>query len=216
MKVYAFESEDWAEAAQHGVTPEKAVEAIERGLSETKNLLPTLSDYINVVVRPNDSGIMPETGTGAYTHDSEFIEITIDKTVPHGAEDMLKSLYEIPFHEGNHAARYNVVPYDDRFIVSAIYEGLATVFEREYSGYKPPYGNYEDDETMAKWFEELKTADWGQRSEMMFMTKDNRRWVGYKTGTWLVDKAIKNSGKSIVELTTLPADDIFKFAGVEV
>ncbi|MEJ0073784.1 MAG: DUF2268 domain-containing putative Zn-dependent protease [Candidatus Saccharibacteria bacterium] len=159
-------------------------------------------------------GVIPEYGTGALTHDTEFIEIHFDAAVPHGRERVLKSLYETPFHEGNHAARWNSVAYDERFIASVTFEGLATVFEREYAHYQPLYGKYEDDDTMREWFAELEQADWDERAVLFFGNPDGRRWIGYKTGAWLIDKAMKNSGKSVIELTGLPHDEIVSLTGM--
>ncbi len=214
MKIYTFESVDWTEAEGHGLTKEKSIEAVERGLDATKKLLPMLSGHMNIVVRPNSRSIIPEYGTGGYTYDSEFIEIWFDKTVPHGAEKTLESLYQTVFHEGNHAARYNVIEFDGRFLNSVVTEGLATVFEREHAGYQPLYGQYGDDATMQQWLAELKSANWDKREELFFDNSDGRRWIGYKTGTWLIDRAIKNSGKSVIELTEFKCDDILKLASV--
>lgn len=216
MKVYAFDAADWSIAERHGITRELAVLAVEQGLGTTKALLPTLSDHLNVVIRPNETGIIPEYGTGARTHDAEFIEIWFDKNVPHGAKKTLESLRQTVFHETNHAARWSSIPEDYRLIEGAIFEGLATVFEREYAGYKPLYGAYEDDATMHEWLHEIQAAkeDWGQRDALFFDHPDGRRWIAYKSGTWIIDHAIKNSGKSIVELTVLPADNIMHLAGI--
>ena len=161
-------------------------------------------------------GIIPEYGTGARTHDSEFIEIWFDKSVPHGVDKTLESLRQTVFHEGNHAARWNSIDKDYRLIESSIFEGLATVFEREHAGYQPLYGKYEVDTTMQNWFAEIEAAkdDWSQRDRLFFDNPDGRRWIGYKTGTWLIDKVVQKSGKSVIELTVLPADEIIKLAGI--
>jgi hypothetical protein len=216
MKVFAFESADWAEAAQHGLTEAKTIASIERGLNKTAKLLPALSRHLNIVVRPHFEGIIPEYGTGGRTWDTEFVEISFDKTVPHGVERTLESLYQTVFHEGNHAARWNALKdYDGRFIEAIVFEGLATVFERDHADYQPLYGQYEDDTTMRQWFAELSAADWDKRPELFFNHPDGRRWIGYKTGTWLVDRAINHSGKTVVELCGLSADEIIALANLK-
>jgi len=50
---------------------------------------------------------------------------------------------------------------------------------------------------------------------LFFDNPDGRRWVGYKTGTWIVDKAMQKSGKSVVELTVLPVDEIIALSDVQ-
>lgn len=213
MKVYAFESVDWTEANKRGLSQSIAIESIESGLKAIKKLLPSLSEHLNIVVRPHFQHVIPEYGTGGYAYDSEFIEITFDKLIPFGAERMLKSFYETVFHEGNHAARYNSIEFDGRFINSIVTEGLATVFERDHASYEPLYGQYEDDSTMQRWYKEVSEGDWDKRAELMFQHPDGRKWIGYKTGTWLVDTAIKKSGKSVSELTTMSTDEIIRSAG---
>jgi hypothetical protein len=216
MKVYAFESAGWIEAEQHGFDQKSAIEAIETGLTETQRLLPTLSNNLNIVVRPHIEGIIPEYGTGARTWDAEFIEIWFDKTIPHGAKKTLESMYQTVFHEGNHAARWNNIDEDYRLLESAVFEGLATVFEREYAGHQPLYAIYENDAKMKSWLDEIISAgsDWDKREALFFNHEDGRRWIGYKTGTWLIDTAIKKSSKSVMELTTMHADDVIQLAGL--
>lgn len=214
MKVLAFDSIDWAEAESHGLTREKAIASIDGGLNVVKDLLPSLSDCLTIVVRPHFTHVIPEYGTGGYTYDSEFIEITFDSKLPYGLEATLKSLCETVFHEGNHAARYNVAEFDGRFINSIVTEGLATVFERDHAMYQPLYGQYEDDTIMHNWYKEISAGDWDNRGELMFEHPDGRKWVGYKTGTWLIDRAVKLSGKAVIELTPLPADEIISLAQI--
>lgn len=210
MKVYAFESAGWADATKHGITKERARKSLEDSLDAVQKLLPTLSGNLTVAVRPYFRGIVSEYGTGGRTHDAEFIEIWLDKTIPYGPERMLNSLRQTIFHEANHAARWNSIAKDFRLVEGAVFEGLATVFEREYASHQPPYGTYEDDKTMQKWFAEIKAAekDWSKREALFFTNPDGRRWIGYKTGTWLIDRAIQKSGKTVIDLTTSSADDI--------
>lgn len=216
MKVYAFDSADWAEASRHGLIKSKVVASVERGATAVATLLPALSKHLNIAVRPYFEGIIPEYGTGGRTWDTEFIEIWFDKTVPHGAEKTLESLYQTVLHESNHAARWSLLGEPDgRFIEAVVFEGLATVFERDHAQYKPLYAQYEDDATMRGWFAELAAADWDRRPELFFSHPDGRRWIGYKTGTWLVDRAVQRSGKTVVELSGRTADEIIDLANVE-
>lgn len=71
---------------------------------------------------------------------------------------------------------------------------------------------YEDDATMQAWLQEIGAAkdDWSKRDALFFDHPGGRRWIAYKTGTWIIDRALRNSDKTIIELTTLPADDIMK------
>lgn len=216
MNVFALEASSWPEAEKSGVNKRNTVAAVKKGLDVCKNLLPMLSGSLNIAIRPYFQGIIPEYGSGARTWDSEFIEIWIDKTVPYGAEKMLESIYQATLHECNHAARWNSIGEDNRIIESAIFEGLATVFERNYAKFQPLYANYENDAQMLSWYEEIFAAgsDWSKRDELFFYHSDGRRWIAYKTGTWIVDKASRNSGKIVTDLTIMSADEIIKLAGL--
>jgi uncharacterized protein YjaZ len=48
----------------------------------------------------------------------------------------------------------------------------------------------------------------------MFTHTDGRKWIGYKVGTYIIDQAMKNSGKSVIELTQMECVDILKLAKV--
>lgn len=112
MKVYVFESVDWVEAAQHGVTKDKALASARQGVAAASKLLPTLPKTLNIAVRPYFTGIIPEYGVDARTHDSEFIEIWLDRSIPRGTKKTLEFLQQAAMHECNHAARWNSVPED--------------------------------------------------------------------------------------------------------
>lgn len=213
MKVHIFESANWPEAETAGLTKEKIQQEIERAWQSVSTLLP-VSPYVNFIVRPHFFWIIPEYGVGAYAHDAESIEIVFDKAVPHGVSKTLESIYQTVFHEVNHAARYNTTEFDPSFMNYVVTEGLATAFERDTAKYEPLYGEYEDDDTMQLWLAELKAGDWDKKEELFFDNPDGRRWIGYKTGTWLVDRALQKSGKSIVELTSMPCNQVVQLAEV--
>lgn len=87
-----------------------------------------------------------------------------------------------------------------------ILEGLAVVFERDLGGAKHSWKKYGDDEVMQTWLTESK--------QPRFVVAGD--WVGktYKLGAWIVDRAIKHSGKSIVELTAMSRDEIMHLTQV--
>lgn len=214
MKIFALEASSWPEAESNGISKNDAIASIQKGVDLSRQLLPSLSESLNIAVRPYFQGIIPEYGAGARTWDSEFIEVWIDKTVPYGPENMLEAIYQSTLHECNHAARWSSISQDNRLLETALFEGLATVFERDQAKYQPLYGIYEDDETMQKWYTEINTtgSDWNKNQELLFNHSDGRRWVAYKTGTWLIDRALRYSDKTISELTVMPANEIVKLA----
>jgi len=101
---------------------------------------------------------------------------------------------------------------DGEGVLNAIVsEGLATAFERDSAGHRALWGLYPLN--VRDWVAELLTlpAD-AMYSEWMFDHSDGRRWVGYRAGTYLADRAIAASGRSAAELVTTPADEILALA----
>ncbi len=214
MKVYAFEASAWQVSTSNGFSAADAAQVVEVSASAALQVLPYLSKTLNIAVRPHFVGIIPEYGVGGYAHDSQFVEVWFDEKVPYGIEKLKECLHQTVFHELNHASRYNTTEFDPSFLNYAVSEGLATVFERDFAASKPLYGVYENEETMHEWYKEIASGDWSKKEELFFDSSDGRRWIGYKVGTWLVDMAVKNSAKNVIELTSLPCQQIIKFANV--
>jgi uncharacterized protein YjaZ len=92
-----------------------------------------------------------------------------------------------------------------------ISEGMATAFERDFAGATYPWGQYPDD--VAAWVTELMALPKdAPRDHWMSRHPDGRRWIGYKAGTYLVDRAIKASGKSAAELVSASTEDVIRMA----
>ena len=41
---------------------------------------------------------------------------------------------------------------------------------------------------------------------------DGTRWIGYRAGTYLVDRAMRASGKSAADLVAMPTEDLLRLA----
>lgn len=178
-------------------------------------LLPTTSPHINFFVQPRDYDLIDVTQDNAKTHNTDFIELAFNPTLDEqGLNNIIANVRPTVFHEVNHAARWNVPIWHETFIDSCIMEGLANVFAREHAGEKAPWADYSQHDVKA-WLEEIRNAgDDLEYGQYMFQHADGRRWIGYKVGTYIVDEAMKNSGNSIVELTSMECADIVKIAAV--
>lgn len=220
MKIISLDSGQWEEAEKNGFSQAEVETVVSAAYKKAAKLLPTLSKNVNIVIRPNKNNYIKETGDNGYTYDSELIIIEFSPTLPYGKEDLIKNIENAVFHECNHAARYRWLysqgVFEPTIIDAGIHEGLATVFAGKYANGISLWGKYEDDETMQGWLKELLQADkdgdswrnWG------FARNDGRKWVGYKTGTWIVDKAMQKSGKNILDLTCILSKDILRLAGL--
>lgn len=92
-------------------------------------------------------------------------------------------------------------------------EGLATAFERDFAGTSPPWGSYGAD--ASSWVEELLTLPLDpDTSAWMVRHPDGRRWIGYKAGTFLADRATEASGRSSADLVGIPTAELIALAGV--
>lgn len=218
MKIVALDSGQWDEAEGNGFSQAEVEEIIKAAYEKAAKLLPTLSKNLNIVVRPNKNNYIKETGENGYTYDSELVIIEFSPTLPYGKDNLIKNVENAVFHECNHAARYRWLysqgVFESTIIDAGIHEGLATIFAGKYANGTSPWGKYEDDETMRGWLKELRQADkngdsW---SKWGFDHADGRKWVGYKTGTWIVDKAMQKSGKNVIDLTCVLSRDILKTA----
>jgi len=194
---------------------QKYIAEIKSAYEEVSKLLPFGSKHINFFIQPREYGLIKETQDNGHAHNSEFLEFAFNPTVDEkGLKVILDDIKATVFHEMNHAARYNIPIFHTKFLDNCIMEGLATVFERDYGGSNPPYGKYP--KNVADWVQEIiDKNDMFVWQEYSFDHPDGRRWISYKVGTYIVDEAIKISGKGVIELTQLDCAVIFKVAKVD-
>ena len=189
-------------------------EEIRKAYNEVSKLLPFGSTHINFFVQPRTYGLIEHTGDSARTYNSEFIELAFDPTKDKkGLQIILEGVRPGVYHEMNHAARFNIPIWHKTFIESCVLEGLATVFTRDYANEDAKWAKYP--KNVKEWLKEIVSKknqiDYGQ---YMYAHTDGRKWVGYKVGTYIIDQAMKNSGKTVIELTKLECKDILKLSKV--
>jgi len=99
------------------------------------------------------------------------------------------------------------------FMDNVVSDGLATVFERDEGGRPTPWGEYPDD--VREWVAELLDLPVdASYHEWMFLHPDGRRWIGYRAGTYIADKAIERSGLSSAQLVNTSTEEVLRFAGI--
>lgn len=213
MKLLFTESDFWDKDTTNFKKDLEVV--ITRSYKKAKKLLPFLSEHVNIVVQPNKYEVVPETGEGGFSRNFELILAFFDPARLNCRQQLIDNISSMIFHELNHVARYAVTEYHEGFLKGCVMEGLATVFEREYGDYGVPlWGKYKATEAKV-WLAEIKllgeSVKW---NDYMFKHPDGRKWIGYKVGTYIIDQASKNSGKSVLELTSMECEDILKLAKV--
>ena len=209
MKVVYAESSFWKIKQEFQQRYEAKVV---RAYEAVQKILDNLPDNITFVVQTDSIDAIPETGEGGYTKNSRLIILSIDSGLPYGEDEVIERVRGTVFHELNHAARYESGLWHKTFLDSCIMEGLATVFERDFAKSKPLWGKYDDE--VKQWLQEILDNE-VDFYEYMYKHSDGRRWIGYKVGTYLIDEAIKKSGKSVIELTKLECNQIKQLVGIE-
>lgn len=184
--------------------------------AEVRPRLSDLASRLNLLVVASPL-VIDVTGELGVTMSPSVIEWRVDpdRGVASVAAEHLRNAFA---HEASHAARLARHPgeaYCLDWYQGAVFEGLATVFQREVTGWAAPWGDY-DGGAIETWAEDLFAQPVDHRfSEWKFDHADGRRWIAYRVGTWVVDRAVERSGRSAAELTAAPIEEIVVAAGLD-
>ncbi len=187
--------------------------------TEVRKLLPTLPDSIMVIVEKVNWDLDAVGGvTGRAERNSPpLVMVQISNNYREGVIDSIYSgLKATIFHEFHHLSRGWAIQ-DNKFgpgIPNAmVNEGLAVVFAEIYTG--TIFGANAYSEEADDWVQEIldlpleaSYSDW-----VMGEHPDGRTYIGYRTGNFLIRKAMAESGKSIIELSERTPEEIVKLAG---
>ena len=190
------------------------IERISRStIAEVRQLLTALPETITLRVDADDN-VSATTNAAATAVAPDRIYWSVDPDRGDGvvatAEVHLRAML---FHELHHLVR-------DATIIRAslmdhvVSEGMASAFERDHAGARYPFSQYPDN--VAAWLAELAvlpgSADLNQ---WMFRHPDGRRWIGFRVGTYLVDRAMAASDRSSADLAAAPTACVLELAGID-
>ncbi len=180
---------------------------------EVRRILPSLPAQIELTVRPG-ADVIAETGETAAATPPAGVVWTVDPSRPGGvvkvAEDELRATL---FHEFHHLVRWAAG--SPRSIVEhAVFEGMATVFERDFAGVDPPWGKYSED-VVALEKELLSLPGDARVRDWLFSHPDGRRWIGIKVGAYWVDRAAAASKQTSASLAVAPASEVLAMANAQ-
>jgi hypothetical protein len=183
---------------------------------DVRAVLPGLPMSVVVEVRAEPQPYI-RTGASGAALGPERVAWVVDTSRAEGILAIAeRTLRHILFHEFHHLARgctQNGPPFRS-FLDGAICEGMATVFARDFGSAEQPWATYPSE--AESWYEEVKDLPASATTgEWMFFHSDGRAWVGYKVGTFLVDRAMKSSGLSAAKLADVSSEDVVKLAGYE-
>ena len=182
----------------------------EDAVAEVRQILPSLPARLVLRVSA-DQDVGRETGAAATVMVPNTLYWSVDPERGEGvigtAETHLRPML---FHELHHLVRTAAVQ-QASLMDRVITEGMASAFERDYAGARYPFSDYPDD--VAVWVAELmalpSSAD---RGHWMFRHPDGREWIGFRVGTYLVDRATALSGSSSVDLVTTATARVVELA----
>jgi hypothetical protein len=197
---------------------EKPLEAsISSYYDEAYALLPGLPATVQIYF--SDYGIIPATGVGGYAYSPHILTVSIDpdfKDTSKQLQDIRPTVFHETFHQFQGFTGESQ-PYPA--IECAVYEGMATVFEREYAGIFQKYGDYwqTPEATLRQWITELKKLSAQDFSDektyqawKFYHPKLKERWIAYKVGTWITDQVLEKYNLSILDLSTKTAAEVLK------
>ena len=176
---------------------------------EIRTLLPGLPATIQLTVRPG-TDVIPETGEVADAMPPAGVMWTVDPARPGGVDAVTREwLRATLFHEYHHLVRSaHGVP--QTIVERAMFEGLATVFERA-AGVRAPWGEYPSN--VHEWAAELRQLppDASTR-QWIHAHPDGRRWIGMRVGAYWADRAIAASGRSAADLVDVSTVELLRLA----
>ena len=194
-------------------------EVISNSEEEVRNLLPNLPDSIKVIVENVDWNLDIVGGVTGRTETNHppLVLVQISNNYQGGVIDSVyQGIKSTIFHELHHLSRGWAIQ-DNKFgpgISNAmVNEGLAVTFSEIYTGNIIDVNSYTEEAD--NWVKEILSLplDASYAQWVMGEHPDGRTYIGYRTGNFLVRRAMTNSGKSILELSNLMPKEIIKLAG---
>ena len=188
-----------------------AIERVADGAErDVRKLLPALPERFDSPSR-SVPRVIPETGETGEVGLPAAVYWTVNPQHPGGVLAVVNAqLRATLFHESYHLvreARLTSSSLSDR----AVDEGLATAFSAGLRGSPTPWGAYPAN--VADWTREfLALPGDAPRDQWMGKHSDGRRWIGYRVGTYLADRAAAASGLTLAQLAAVPADRIIELA----
>lgn len=181
-----------------------------------KKLMPELVPVmkINMKLMDRDLAIVNHvTGRADYTDE---IEVSISTQNKDGISAAIEAGYvKTLVHELHHTVRGWVIhgnAFGPGIAIAAANEGLADTFAKIHTG--SDMHSLSNDVDFDAWTNEIlalaKDANYG---EWMFLHPDGRIAVGYRAGAYLIEKAMENSGKDILELSKYSVKELYRLAG---
>lgn len=184
--------------------------------AEVRAFLPSLPADIHVIFDNNN--LIEGEGVGGFALGADTISLAFDpdyKDKKSQASKFKGTFFHECFHlvqgyTGDNADMdVTVLP----AIHSAIYEGAATVFERDKTGSNPFWGRYPNRATTLEWIAQIRElpADYDWKKWKWFNPDNNEPNIMYRAGTFIVDEYLaKHPDVKIEDLATISPKEILE------
>jgi Predicted Zn-dependent protease (DUF2268) len=185
-------------------------EVATRAIPDVRRVLPETPSSIVLHVHTSTK-VMAETGENGSNYGLNGVDWAVDASRKEGIAGIARTqLRATLFHEIHHLVRHAVIV-DSDIQGAVVREGLATAFERDYGGVHPAWGDYPPE--VDAWTREvLALPGNAPRDVWLFDHPDGRRWVGYRVGTYLADRAKRAKGKTSADLVQVPTATVIDLA----
>lgn len=183
-------------------------EIAEAAVSDARVLLPTLPARLIIRVNPGKK-VIEELGSSSDHSLPNVIYWTVDPSRPGGASAIARAHLRATIFFHLHSMTRLAVHSNITLMDHVVGMGMATVFERDEGGGTYPWARYPDD--VAAWLTELMALPPNAHlNDWMSRHPDGRRWIGMRAGTYLIERAMKVSGKSSAQLVAVPTAQIIQ------
>ena len=179
-------------------------------MKELREILPLPPSEIIIRVMPERT--TNESGNSGNSAQPNVVYWHVDPTRAEGVRQIAAGhMRAVLFHEFHHLVRGQSEPYFT-LMDKVLTEGLATAFDCDFAHARLPFGEYPPE--AAAWLRELQAVEPESKSDDPWMSRhpDGRRWIGYKVGTYLADRATKVTGKTSAELARMPTQELIALA----
>lgn len=155
------------------------------------------ANQIDIIFLSAPNLAIPEYGIGGNAPGSNHLYVSFD---PGSDRITLDGLNETLLHEIHHCMRYRNPGYGESLGETMISEGLACLYEEEYSKKIPIYAKTKLKNNQIIKANKLINSKTIDHDEWFFGTKDIDKWFGYTYGYGLAKAYSKKTGKKASEL----------------
>ena len=179
---------------------------------------PQFTDALTITISATQQNLDHVGGVIGVAQSPDEVNIEMATSFSGGLEALIRQGLKVTLlHELHHIERGWTIE-NNRFgpgiMTAAVNEGLAIVFAEQESGVKQSHLTYPD--AVDNWVEEILALPVNAPYEtwMMGTHPDGRPYIGYRTGKFIIEEAMRNGHDTIESLTNKGAYEILSHTGL--